>query len=661
MFISLDGEGIGDKFVLLCAANTDGSVKRSIEDEAGLDTKQCIDFLLQLSEDYEDAHFIGFSFSYDVNMILYPLLSKTIGYAKHLATNKRLRFQLEPKRHIEVRIFGRKMTTIREYIKSYDGKKSTGRSIKIDDVFGFYQSSFLKALQKEGMATDEIMERIEAGKQHRAGGFDGMISDEVKQYCFDECMSLSQMVDKLANAIKSAGLQNFQHYHGAGAIAQAFMRKYHLERHVIHDETFGSEIANVIRHAYFGGRTDCFKQGYFTTPTVQYDINSAYPTETLQLPSLAGGSWVEYKGASDKLEAKLAELPYALVHVSWDIGAPTAENNLVPFPVRFADGTVHYLHNAVGWYWTVEVMAALRHFPTSLKIDKILAFIPKNIHTQPFSFVDQIAKLRFQAKAAGLASEKVYKLGMNSLYGKCAQKQYGARTPQFQSLVWAGLITAGTRAKILDMTAPYKQYVIAIATDGVIYASDPQLPTGTQLGELDKKTYGELLYLQPGVYFIDGAQGTPKTRGHLLADLNYDYMLDQWLEYGPNMEYEYVSRRFVAMGLANHWNRWNDWCQWIDFPRTVRCRIRDKLPANVDLKYDPTRYPSNGGIFYPLTIHDGRPIYDLYTIPKRRLLGFHSLPYTGSKAEIADSFIFNTPSLLHDFVAATQPAIPTLF
>jgi hypothetical protein len=645
-FIAIDGEGHGDRLVLLAANSANNGVQTYVENysDDGLSTREMLDFLWGLAECYPGDKFIGFSFTYDVNMIIYPLLSLRKPMVKRLCEKKYVRAALDKTTTVGIRFYPGKFVVFTEYIG-----KEQGRTIRIEDTFGFYQQSFVKALDKWEMPDKQALERIAEGKKHRSDSFAAMDRTQVLNYCLDECQQLAKLTDKLRNAIKSAGIE-LDKYIGAGAIAQTYMRKYNVHNHVRHDNVYGSDIQEAIMYAYFGGRSEIYRQGYFRHPTYVYDINSAYPAETLTLPSLRNGLWRKYRSENkaNLTNAVLSgEIPYGLCKVSWDVGElmPT----LVPFPKRMANGNIRYRGKGEGWYWMAETQTALRHFPDAITVHEILAFDPRD-NTQPFAFVEHLAAMRLQAKQAGLASAQIYKLGLNSLYGKTAQAKRGGRYPAYQSYVWAGMITAGTRAKLLDAIAPNRDSVIACATDGVIFAEDPHIQQGKGLGEWECKSYDELLYLQAGVYFCNG-HGINKTRGHILADLHYEEILKGWLQSGPNFEYSYTSRRFVGMGLANHLNDFTMWCDWIDFPRTLRCRPPGKVPVT-KFTYD---YEGDGSGLWEF-VHDAET-YRLRCMPTTRKEELHSAMFT--------KFDIQTPppiDRIDDYlIAKEQPAVPTLF
>jgi hypothetical protein len=264
-------------------------------------------------------------------------------------------------------------------------------------------------------------------------------------------------------------------------------------------------------------------------------------------------------------------------------------NLIVPFPFREKSGNIRYYCQGSGWYWTPEVRAALACYGDRITIDKAFIFETKEL--RPFHWIDEIAAKRLTAKRAGLASEKVYKLGMNSVYGKCAQggsSTYKHRPP-FQSYVWAGLITSGTRAQLLTEVFPHRDIVIGCATDGILFLADPHIPEGDKLGDWERTEYSELLYLQNGIYFGDAAR-VVRTRGHHSREVDYDTLLAGWRDRGVRFVHPYESRRFIGMGTALHRNDDSLWRTWHTENRELKCLGGSKFVLTEALEDSDVEY-----------------------------------------------------------------------
>lgn len=236
-----------------------------------------------------------------------------------------------------------------------------------------------------------------------------------------------------------------------------------------------------------------------------YDISSAYPYHLFQLPCLACGRW-QYTTK----ERDLRGCTTALVHYSY---RARRKYTWAPYPVRAADGSICYPSRGEGWVWLSEFDAGRRLFETVRFLGAWVYRTDCDCH--PFASVPDLYRQRVSLgkDAAGI----VLKLAINSLYGKLAQST--GINPRYQSWVWAGMVTAGTRAQILDLmaVAPHMTDILAIATDGVYSRRKLKCPrpidTGTfdvvnekgehkPLGGWEEKEYPNgLFFVKPGIYF----------------------------------------------------------------------------------------------------------------------------------------------------------------
>lgn len=526
-FIAVDGEGwtVGDehRYVLLAASTGQWAF-----DENGLSTVRCFEFLLELPKKTVK---VGFSVNYDINMMLRDV---PIDCLIRLWKEGNCRWK----------------SYYLEWIPSKSFLiKSQGRSIKLYDVFGFFQSSFVKALDKWGQDVPEDMEKMKQERSH----FDQAMKRLIIDYCLDECRSLVTLMDQLENALLEVDLP-IGNWIGAGAIASALMKRHKVKDHHQYDADWPA-VQHPIMCAYFGGRVELFRQGEFDL-VHDYDISSAYPSIALTLPSLNNGSWQAVWDYD-------SELPYCLWDCEWDL----PDSFLTPFPVRLK-GQIHYPRNGRGWYHSSEVRAAQNLTGNRINIHSGWQFQPANSDA-PFSFIPETYAYRAQLKREKHAGEKVLKLGLNSIYGKVAQGAgFQGRPPLFQSFFWAGMITAGTRARVLDIASTAIDDLIMIATDGIFFKSDPQIPISDGLGGLELSVMEDMFVAQAGVYqaTVDG-ETFGKARGFFSREIDFDNLRQGFAEHGIGYCGEYDSERFVGLGAAMIRGDMSLWRKW---PKTTR-------------------------------------------------------------------------------------------
>lgn len=546
-FVAVDGEGITDKdgrhLYVLMGASTTQTTYRGM----GFRTETALEFLLAQKAGRKESVFVSFGFTYDVNMILRdlprPLLEQLwkTGLTQWQA-GPRLKYTLEWHPHKMFSVY------------------CAGRRVKIYDVWGFYQSSFVNAIQAWKVGTDEQVERIAEMKEAR-GEFQLSEIDEIRAYCVEECALLSELCNRLYAAFRQADIIP-RDWHGPGAVASTVLRQ-RIKPYYQSDENYPPELNDYIRRAYFGGRVEIFQQGVIGD-AVNYDLRSAYPYAATFLPVLTKGAWEPRRKRS-------GGMPFGLWRIRWE-----TDRLVTPFPFRWKH-EVYWPAKGEGVYHEAELRAA-EQAGYSFKVVDGWEFMPRD-PTKPFAFVHEYYKAREEAKRRKDAAEKAYKLALNSLYGKLAQGYgYRGKRPPFQSYYWAGLITSLTRARMLELLEQGKDYgPVYVATDGVCFERDPRFPTGMGLGELERGAWRELFVVQNGIYHGRTQSGEyARSRGFFLRDLDFTTIRREWERDGFMGRYEHSSRRFVGLGTALMRTDFDVWQQWVEMPKALSFSVRPK-------------------------------------------------------------------------------------
>jgi hypothetical protein len=537
-FVAIDGEawtlGEDHRYVLLMDSH-----HRHIVNPEGIPTKQCFEFLLDLP-----AHSIpvAFGLNYDVNMML-----RDFGKARLKELWKEGACQW----------FDYKVEWVPgKWFKVTHGK----RKVRIFEVFGFFQARFVKALEDWNIPVQDN-EELEEMKASRST-FDESMLTRIIEYCHTECRLLVQLMEGLRDALLHVDI-SLRTWNGAGAIAAAILSKEGVKTHLVRQDDLSPPVAHACLSAYFGGRTELFRQGCFPRVS-QFDICSAYPWAATYLPSLTNAKWRRYKVYSLRHE-------HAIWHVTWDIpdGA-----TLGPFPYRAKGGRICYPLNGRGWYHAIEVDQARRLYPDHIRVHEGWALIPGPDDGTPFNFIAPLYAYRRQLKLDGLAAEKCLKLGINSLYGKLAQGiGYKDHPPPFQSYFWAGEITARTRARMLSIASQHPERLIMLATDGVFFAGDVSLdgePIGTELGDLERGTITDAFTAQPGVYTgIKDDTIIKRSRGFFAKEIDFDVIKEGSESVGPYFVGRYASTRFQGLGTSLMRRDMSMWRTWVTQDRKL--------------------------------------------------------------------------------------------
>lgn len=539
-FVAWDGEGItypgapAQSYVLFGASTGDRISKPS------LGTEDCFNLLLAVEQAHPDAVHVGFALKYDCNMMFRDLERKHLFrlYRTHKVRWHGFWIEYRPGKWLNIR------------------KGSV--TMRLFDVWGFFQSSFVTACERFLGADDPELDAIRKGKQARQTFTYDQLEPFIVPYWEGELRLLVRLMDSLRDDLDEAGLP-VRSWHGPGAVANTVFRSNNV--HSAKSET-PKEVNRAAQYAYAGGRFELFKVGNYKGPVWEYDINSAYPTAIATLPNLARGTW-------ERSESFQPE-HFGVWHILYDGARSTRASFTKPYPLfnRDKNGNVSYPPATEGWYWTPEA----RLVPTKY-ITHGYVFIPSD-DDKPFAFIPEMYERRQQWKAQGKSAEKALKLALNSLYGKMAQRtgwlQEGDPIPRWHQLEWAGYVTSMTRATLWDAIYQAGQSIIAVETDAVFTSKPLSLPTGTGLGQWEVTEFDSLLYLQSGMYYAtqDGKL-IEKYRGFDKGSVPYDAVLDYLKAYdaGRRAMLTGMTTRFIGMGVGLFTK--HRWCSWVTEPRSI--------------------------------------------------------------------------------------------
>jgi len=499
IYIGIDGEGVDyggsrqdHRYTLLAACTEKGPYARQwyVENPAGLSTKECLDFLLELPRSRHKLR--AFSFNYDLTkaladlddarlyLLFRPELRKRTG--KHAHTGpKPIHWQ-----GYEINLQG---TKFRVALSGEPG-------ITLWDTWKFYQTKFTKALKDWKTCHPDIIARIETMKDKR-NAFASETAHDIRNYCFSECAELATLSRQLDEAHVAAGLE-LTSYYGCGSTATAMFKKMGIREKI---RGVPEEMTLAVAQGFFGGHFEHSVVGSITEPVYNDDISSAYPYQLCFLPCLQHGNWRLSNKRKD-----LESCRTALVHYALDSAVKCSD--WAPFPYREPDGSISFpAQSGGGWVWKDEYLGGEAGWPNLVQFREAWVY-ECDCLCQPFKEIPHYyrERMRIGKEGAGI----VFKNGPNSGYGKLAQSIGSA---PFNSWTWAGLVTSGTRAQLnaLICLAKDRRNVLGVATDGVYSTENITTPiprdtgtgqTGKPLGGWEKKDYlGGVFFARPGIYF----------------------------------------------------------------------------------------------------------------------------------------------------------------
>lgn len=509
----------------------------------GIPTLDALSWIVDHAHAERPSIQIAFGTTYDVNMILADLDPQEVAllYAEgdrvFVLEGEPWRVQWIPRNRFNV-------------------QHPDGRWAHTYDVFAFFQSSFVAALRRWGIEVPEWLVEM----KERRGTFFGGHEYELKAYAEEECRLLCEIMEQVRQGLRSAGVVP-RSWHGAGAVSSALLGKYEVKKYVGRGSRRPA-IQEPIMRAYFGGRAELFRQGEFSS-AAQYDVNSAYAAALRHLPD-GRGKW--RRSTSYEYDGKWN--PWGLWRVSWEVH--DGDELLMPLPFRSTTKAIHYPTRGEGWYHSLELKAALRHFGDSIRVHEGLVFEPESSHKPFQQLVDDGYELRRQLHSQGDPTEHVVKYGLAAVWGKLSQSiSFGGKVPPYQDYFWSGATTAMVRAWMLEIAAEHRERLIQINTDGVLLEGTDGSPLdehlGPGLGELRRTDMQEVFVAQSGMMSSWDAESGAEliyTRGFFAHEVDFEKLRAVWRRHGPRGSLTTKGVRFhgigscMAEGDFRHWRKW---------------------------------------------------------------------------------------------------------
>lgn len=171
-------------------------------------------------------------------------------------------------------------------------------------------------------------------------------------------------------------------------------------------------------NAYYGGRTEVIKRGNISGKNLKlYDINSLYPSVM---------SFYEYPNSNYCYHRKYNVNKKDFYVINNYEGISNVELicpehiNIPYLPVRYNNKLIFPTGYIKGWYTNFEIRNSIKLGYKILKVHESIFYTKTH---NPFKdFVNDMYSNRMKHKIEGESIEMVYKILMNSLYGKFAQK-----------------------------------------------------------------------------------------------------------------------------------------------------------------------------------------------------------------------------------------------
>lgn len=544
-FVGCDGEGAGQdesgrqNYVLFRMGDRELWAKGR-----RLHTVELLDFIC---DHPAEAILVGFAFGYDTTMILRDVPPKQqirlfeprdpLKPGAKYVWYRDWNIEYLPKNYLRVC-----RVQIQHYINE-DGDPAERRKIikgstrTIYETFGFFQKSFVKAVDDFGVAHPDEMKRLIESKAQR-GDDEWTIGKKERDYCALECQLLADLMEKLRDYCEQADIRP-NAWSGAGKLAKALHKKHGTLTAKEVAELVPAEVHDFANMAYYGGRFEITRTGLIEQTVYEYDIRSAYPAAMRKLPCLRHGTWKRATAAEIRRHKGLYVGAVAFDRPRQGDGI----GQLGGLPIRTREGYLNWPLQGGGVYWSPEIESAER---LGVKIRHKGGWtFHAGCDCKPFDWVEELFEYRRSIGSKGPGYP--IKLGINSLYGLLAQRKgNGAYT----NMIWAGLITAITRGMLNDGIAQAEGSIVMLATDALYSLRPLALDIGERLGQWEAEELEGLFIVQPGLYWCP-AKRKRKSRG-----LSGKFFETEGMTEGFENAWREFRRRDIAGDLSDADFRW---------------------------------------------------------------------------------------------------------
>lgn len=563
-FIGIKGEGWEvqgtDELTLLCAS--DGS---ELYDPNGIPFFTVLQWLFSIKCQHPDAVFVTHCASWEITHILKALREKA---RRELLTHGVVNISCPHATGVIYRLeyrAGKWLTVSLRYFHEF--RYRTAMTVTLYDLFGYQSCSLLEAVARMRCAARAELYALLTLRPLKSQFGPGMIG-RVRDYTRTCCNLHAKYADAINTALLSEGIR-IHKWHGPGVIASSILRANNVKDHI--HRPADDDVNSAVLSAYYGGRIQTLQVGIFSQnfathttlksgvkvpkgnrPYYGYDIHSAYPSAMAELPSMRDAEAV-------RLSEYDPSFPVAIYKVTWEV---PASEPFGPFPFRMYDMKLEYPRNGTGWHHAVELDAARETFPSgTFTVLEGIGFKCPHAAERPFTFVRALYNRRREKKRARDHSQLVLKLALNSLYGKLAQgaAYFSSDAPSSQSYIYAGLVTAMTRAKILRATAKHRAAVLEICTDGLITSAPLPVKISSDLGGWKRTPYASVFIIKSGFHRLTPLKGKDviACRGFRLREVNWRKLERCWLKFGPAGVCSIKTQQFQSLALdTRHPGRW---------------------------------------------------------------------------------------------------------
>ena len=305
------------------------------------------------------------------------------------------------------------------------------------------------------------------------------------------------------------------------------------EDKVLKKRGIDKNIKDKIFSAYYGGRTETIKRGFYEIPLNYYDFNSLYPSVMVEALPLPNSVQYHEKGSIKDVYHRPGVSKVTVEHLT---------DELPLLPLRYNGKLTFPSGKFTGWYTHIEIRKAVENGYSLHKVHETVSY---SLSCYPFSdYVNIFYAKRLKAKKNGSSEQLIFKLLMNSLYGKFGERKHQVVKHFDLSLmsdkekselnklelkaftfdddgvgyatwdeectsshvlpIWPVYITAMARIKLWEKA----RYLDPIYMDTDSIVTEKVLESSTKLGELEKEyTISKAIFIKPKMYYMNTNHG----------------------------------------------------------------------------------------------------------------------------------------------------------
>lgn len=407
------------------------------------------------------------------------------------------------------------------------------------DMFNFLDVSLNKASKK--FLHDEKISTIDGNKLNTDLNYWKENKEEIVKYCIKDAELTKRLADYFWNII----YQKLNFYPKSPMSKGKLSEEYFLHSckipalNTIHDK-----VIHTAYDSFYGGRFEILKRGYMEK-CYCYDIKSAYPAEIANLPNFTRGKFEKVNRCNPDAYTGFYKCKVFAI-----------EEVFSPFKQKVKNVLNIYPNGAFTQFLTkTEIDFCAAHFPNAVvNIEYGYEWNPKVLE---FPFKSEIERL-YQWKESEPDEDIKYvvKIILNSLYGKFIQVSGNDNvTGRLFNPLYASLITAACRVKILELGIQNPDSVISFSTDSVISNKKLNVPASPKLGDFQKDFEGQGVFIMSDVYNLwndETHKVKSKLRGFSIASTkdydNAETYLKDILNSMNSDQYEYFTERPYHLG-----------------------------------------------------------------------------------------------------------------